>query len=320
MAGQREQTLMAGTKGAKYWVTGTPGMKFFWTVQGGTIVKGANDSAIYINWANVPGIYQLSVYGETPLGCISVVKELNVNLTNSNIPSLDSVVYICEGDSFTYDAGPGYISYEWNDGSKGRFLNVKKEGRVIVAVSDSLGNTNSASSDLIVIPRPKINLGADTFLCTNNDIILDAGNFAKLFDWSTGEKTQIITLKPPTLVKYEVWVVGKDSFGCQTSDTFRIYTCKNKLFSKGIPSAITPNNDGVNDCWEIPDIEKYTKCSIEVYDRWGRMVYYTKNGYNKKWCGLDLSGNILLTDAYFYIIDLNVGKSDPIVGSITILR
>jgi len=45
-----------------------------------------------------------------------------------------------------------------------------------------------------------------------------------------------------------------------------------------IPEAFTPNDDGVNDAWEIKNIDRYPSCMVKVYTREGEQVY-SSHGY-----------------------------------------
>lgn len=85
-----------------------------------------------------------------------------------------------------------------------------------------------------------------------------------------------------------------------------------------ISSAFIPNGDGYNDFWRIRNIEYYPNASVEIYLRWGELVFYTKDGYDAPWDGT-FKGKELPMDSYFYIIDLKNGK-DPINGHVTIIR
>ncbi|NEN21974.1 gliding motility-associated C-terminal domain-containing protein [Cryomorpha ignava] len=81
-------------------------------------------------------------------------------------------------------------------------------------------------------------------------------------------------------------------------------------------NAFTPNADGINDTWEIKDIEKWQNAQINVYSRWGTRVFQATN-YKNDWGGDDLPAA-----TYYYVIELNPVdfNSDPYTGSVTILR
>lgn len=85
-----------------------------------------------------------------------------------------------------------------------------------------------------------------------------------------------------------------------------------------VPNVFTPNSDGVNDTWVIDQIEIYPDVKIEIFNRWGELIYYAPNGYTKPWDGT-FKGRELPIDSYFYVIDLNNGR-DAVSGSITIIR
>jgi gliding motility-associated-like protein len=67
-----------------------------------------------------------------------------------------------------------------------------------------------------------------------------------------------------------------------------------------ISSLFTPNADGMNDYWYIPDLEEYGRISVTVYNRFGQIVYKSDN-YNNDWDGT-WNGNPLPSASYYYII------------------
>ncbi len=84
-----------------------------------------------------------------------------------------------------------------------------------------------------------------------------------------------------------------------------------------IPNAFSPNGDGTNDTWEIENLSDYTGVTVEVYNRYGQLLY-TSLGYNTPWDGTT-KGRPLPVATYYYIIQLKNGFK-PLSGSITIIR
>jgi len=84
----------------------------------------------------------------------------------------------------------------------------------------------------------------------------------------------------------------------------------------GILNLFTPNNDGFNDLWEIPDIESYGTCEVRIFSRWGRMVFADKD-YNNDWDGKS-NGVDVPVGAYYYVIKSE--KKGTITGTINIIR
>jgi gliding motility-associated-like protein len=85
-----------------------------------------------------------------------------------------------------------------------------------------------------------------------------------------------------------------------------------------IPQIITPNNDGYNDDWRIKNIDLYPNAEVHVYNRWGKMVFSTRNLSDNPWDGT-IDGKLAPTDSYHYILYLNDG-SEPRSGVISVIR
>jgi gliding motility-associated-like protein len=86
-----------------------------------------------------------------------------------------------------------------------------------------------------------------------------------------------------------------------------------------IVNTFTPNGDGVNDVWDIPDLSYYPDCLMSIYNRYGTMVYQSK-GYNKAWDGT-YNGRALPIGPYYYIIDPKSSyTSAKYSGCITIIK
>ena len=127
------------------------------------------------------------------------------------------------------------------------------------------------------------------------------------------------------------------SFVCDTSGTYTITliawqfdpscadtTSLSIAVSPGIiiPTAFTPDNDQVNDVWDILFLDQnYPKNKVFVYDRWGQMVYESYPGfyYLHPWNGA-YKGEALPVGSYYYIIQFNDEASDERKGVVSIVR
>jgi gliding motility-associated-like protein len=136
------------------------------------------------------------------------------------------------------------------------------------------------------------------------------------FAWSPPTFLNSTTIKNPVTtpkndITYKLTVTGNNS--CSAADTVRVTVLKTPV----IPNAFSPNNDGVNDVWNIQYLSSYADASIEVYNRYGGVVYRSIR-YNKPWDGT-YNGKPLPVGVYYYIIDPKYGR-EKITGSVTILR
>lgn len=117
--------------------------------------------------------------------------------------------------------------------------------------------------------------------------------------------------KPVNDITYTLTVLAEG--GCSVSDTIFIKVLK----SPEVPNAFSPNGDGVNDTWNIKYLESYPGATVDVFNRYGQIVYRSL-GYTRPWDGR-VQGSPLPIGTYYYIINPKNGKP-PITGSITIIR
>jgi gliding motility-associated-like protein/uncharacterized repeat protein (TIGR01451 family) len=83
-----------------------------------------------------------------------------------------------------------------------------------------------------------------------------------------------------------------------------------------VPNVFTPNGDGKNDTFVIPDLTNYASNEIIIINRWGNSVYQKIN-YNNEWTGEGLNEG-----TYFYLLKVrsHKGNWDTYKGYITLLR
>ena len=81
-----------------------------------------------------------------------------------------------------------------------------------------------------------------------------------------------------------------------------------------ITNVFTPNNDGINDIFFIPDLEIGE--SYKIFDRWGVKVFEDK--YNSGWDGRTISGIKCTDGVYYYISESQNG--DVKKGFIQLIR
>lgn len=83
-----------------------------------------------------------------------------------------------------------------------------------------------------------------------------------------------------------------------------------------IPNFISPNGDGYNDCFKLPDIETYSRVDLQIFNARGKQLFLKKD-YQNDFCGEDFpAGN------YFYIINFVLQDGTNVVrrGALVIER
>lgn len=86
-----------------------------------------------------------------------------------------------------------------------------------VIVTDALGDQDTVTNTITVIPQPTVNLGNDTTLCGASSVLLDAQNTGANYLWSTGATSQTITVNSTNSYWVEV-----DNGYCVGSDTINV--------------------------------------------------------------------------------------------------
>jgi gliding motility-associated-like protein len=84
-------------------------------------------------------------------------------------------------------------------------------------------------------------------------------------------------------------------------------------------NVFSPNGDGINDFFDIKNAYRFPEILVEVYSRWGDMLFQSV-GYDdsKRWDGRTRGTEAPLGTYYYVIIPYSGAK--PITGNVTIIR
>lgn len=136
------------------------------------------------------------------------------------------------------------------------------------------------------------------------------------FAWTPALNLSNPLILRPTLVALTTQVYTLTATGLGKCSANDILTVK-VLRPFTIPNVFSPNGDGINDTWQIPNLADYPGAEVEVFTRNGQRVFQSYN-YNKAWDGT-INGKPLPVATYYYIIDPKNGYS-RLTGSVTILK
>jgi gliding motility-associated-like protein len=305
-----------------YGVQGLPNSVFDWVVDGGTIVSGAGNDTIVLRWDYQRRNHIISVTEHTEYGCAGVPVEANLSI-QAPVADIGDQEEVCQDSKFTFDAETSYltnVTYLWSDSSTSSTLSTGNPGYVWVKITGTDGCADYDSSFLTVNPLPIVDLGKDTALCGTSTLLVDAGNFA-YYNWSTGDNSSSVTVNADRKKDEPLWVQVTDEKGCVGSDTMILEVCDVYLLFSDIPNTITPGDkNGQNDTWVIPNIELFPDAVLEIYDRWGRLIYRTTDVANNPWNGETMSGKELPMDAYYYVLDIKVAHTKAVTGYVNLIR
>ena len=104
-----------------------------------------------------------------------------------------------------------------------------------------------------------------------------------------------------------------------TTDTLTLVIVQCDNSSAFAPTLFTPNADGDNDYFEIPNLSiNYPECEVTIYNRWGGTMFES-TGYNDPWDGTYKDEPVPM-GTYFYRIELHDNEQTILSGSISIIR
>nr|MDA3909743.1 gliding motility-associated C-terminal domain-containing protein [Bacteroidales bacterium] len=217
--------------------------------------------------------------------------------------------------------GTSPYSYEWSfgeDTSEMPEISNLQEGFYSLVVSDNRG---CIVDTLVVISEPApIMLDYSTVnpsCIGNNDGSIDMAvvggvePYTFMWDNATGNLQFI-----DGLYEGNYFITIQDANDCvYEMETITLMDTPEECLR--IPNAFTPNGDVNNDTWIIENIEMFPNAIVQVFNRWGQVVFEGKHGV-EPWDGKDLRGNLVPTASYIYIIHLYNGMK-PKTGTVTVV-
>ena len=233
---------------------------------------------------------------------------------------------ICLGDNITISVvdNPDF-TYSWSTGQLTSTITVKPTAPrtdytlSVVDVANCPNSSFDITASIWVTQLPIIPVATPNPIKVGDEVELRAAsaNNYSIYQWTDAENISIANTKT-TLVYPKVtttyYIMVEDANGCQGYDSIIV------VVGVMVYDGISPNGDGYNDFWEIEDIDRYPDAVIEVYNRWGSLLFSVKGDtYNdNKWDGTH-EGSPLPIGTYYYIINLN-NNLDLQSGAITIIR
>lgn len=282
------------------------------------------------------GVYPVTLFIETNNGCIDSL-EIDQEIFQPEIPTIDDTP-VCFGEQALLTAVPddgGITRWYYNMTDEDPFQlsssfftppvaftqpyfvdQLSKEGCVsertlVEATHYPVGEGQIVASDTVV-----------EFPSTIVDFRLDGTIPGDLFKWDFGDGNTTLTTSPAHEYKFPnkfmVQLEVQDIYGCPY-EFEKLIEVKN-LATVHIPSAFSPNDDGLNDEWYI-GTQLLQRFSVAVYNRFGNEIFTTDNP-DFRWDGTSKEGKPLREGVYLYRVRAkdNLGNSIDKTGTITLFK
>lgn len=268
--------------------------------------------------ATEPGTYEVIVSNN--LEC-SVTETITVERVNFSVDLGNDVVecglaelelhptVVDEGSTPALD--PSQFTYSWSTGEATPSITVTGSGTYTVDVT--YGNcTETASIQVDIAVQPAVSLGGDFEICVDDDAQLtattDLDPSGLDFTWYrdggviSGEDGPTLTITSPGTYRVESSQAGSPSCFGEDEISVELYENENCI----IPQGISPNGDQYNERLDLTFLDdRLGISSLEIFNRYGRLVYEKTGGYTNQWFGQTDDGDELGTGTYFYVIKLN---------------
>jgi len=205
-----------------------------------------------------------------------------------------------------------------------------ENGDVYYAVATG-DNTCSSPSTMVTVTMndpdaPTLQIDGNEFCRSDNPTLQDLlnnfnGSGIQIYASLTGGTAIASTTALQDGVQY--FATATDAtLGCESSERLAIRV---EVAFCGIPEGFSPNGDNINDRFVIPDLAiNYPNYNIEVYNRWGNMVF-KGNASTPDWDGFSnqsgtLGDGVLPVGVYFYILNYNDGATTSEQGKLYLSR
>ena len=222
-----------------------------------------------------------------------------------------------------FSGGTAPYMYEWDD-PQNQTTNpaIRLEGGTYtVTITDANGCTFTESYDVFgaepldVIFNVEPDNGNGDGIAT---VVVTGGTQPYSYDWNIetpDNNSSMIT----QLTAGEYNVVVTDADGCVVMGS--VVVPDGRIECLEYRNVITPDGDGMNETFLIQCVEMYESHNLEIYNRWGQLVYESA-AYANDWAGFNNKGTEVADGAYFFIFEYEdrEGQRRQLKGHITLIR
>jgi gliding motility-associated-like protein len=323
-----------------YYGNGLPSWDYRWKAPlGAVILSGDSTQGPVIIRFNEAGTKTVSLVVQNG-GCPSDRMSLSIDVRPLPVVAMNLPAHGCVDEDITVSldsASRNIKSFVWTfDGATVKSgtqtggpyeLTWNTPGiKVLTATGTANGCPNIPDGDTIEIhdhPKPRIRFNKPDRICAGDSVLLMAEqtagshyawtpaiNFINTSEaatvWASVSRTRYLTLQET------------DQWGCAGTDSVLIEA--QPCCDVFVPTAFTPNGDGLNDDFGIASPGNFIISAFRVYNRWGQTVWESANSHGK-WNGTQ-GGSPAPMGTYFYRIKYKCmsGEEFEKQGDLTLIR
>jgi gliding motility-associated-like protein len=314
--------------------------------QGDAIQLGATSDGLQFSWTPVSNLDNPNIIN--PIAITNTTTTYNVVATIGSCTATDQVVVttvpypganagppqtICYNTSAQLNGSIAGIRFEWQPTSYLSNPNIlnpvstpPRTTQYILLSYDTLGCPKPGRDTIVVTVQPKVRAfaGNDTTVVVNQPLQFQ-GTGGVSYQWSPGTGLSNTGIFNPIgvynssidSVRYKL--VVRDAIGCPDSAyvTVRVFKTVPSVF---VPTAFTPNNDGLNDVVRPIAVGIRRIVYFSIYNRWGQLVFTTT--VNKKGWDGKINGRTQDSNVFVWMVSAEDYEGRPIFqkGTVTLIR
>jgi gliding motility-associated-like protein len=274
--------------------------------------------------------YALEVFPYPGSGCVDTLYTIAavapVPLNFSLAPSVETCApgtINLQDAKLRQGSSAGLTFSYYRDSSLQEYLNdpssITKSGIYYIRANNSYGCKESKPIKALIREQPRFNVVSAVKEYWPNAVDITkrsllSGDLQGLnFSYWTDQYASNRLYSPTTISASGAYFIkATDGYGCSSVRSINV-----SITPPPPANAFSPNADGINDVWLIPGLAPYPNCTVDVYNRYGQLVFHSF-GYKKPWDGT-LNGKRLPIDTYYYVIKLS-NEAGSLSGTITLLQ
>lgn len=240
---------------------------------------------------------------------------------------------ICAGECVTItNTSSGGTSYQWTfNGGTPSTSTLDDPGTICfitegtydvsLVVTNAYG-TDSMGTSITVNPMPSVETIQDTSIISSVEVQLEAYSPDPDLDyiwsptnWIDCPDCQVTAANPQADIFYIV--TASNMYGC--ADTAGVLISVEFVEAIGVPSAFSPNDDGVNDVLYVQG-SGFNEITFRVYNRYGQMVFESLSqnyGWDGTFQGKPENPGVFV---YYVLYTNSAGEELILEGDVTLIR
>lgn len=254
-------------------------------------------------------------------GCVSD----NVLFSDSSVPPQDGNLV-----GWFWDFGDGEIDSSNSSSVQHKYPDIGPYNSILIVTSDTgCKRVDTIFKQIDLYPNPIVDITPLTKIITIGESVQLTSSGAQNYFWlpptflDKDSGTNVITT-PTNNIDYIV--IGKDANGCIDTSLSATIIVEQPV-KIDVPTAFTPNGDGLNDEFKIYNLLDSTFSGVEsvefkIFNRWGEIIFQTDDPL-QGWDGKNKKGKEMEVGVYVWVVNVKTKTGEefkPIFGNVSLLR